>query len=441
MSATIESIESIYERWEREMAQLSRDPDPALIASLEAQARAQGVDLLEICEALTAAIWDEALHPRGHDGRFIELGGIVRLLNFKVAGKDGKTYDFNGHRGKVLGITPDKKSDKLPPDIRVGVLRPDQSDDDQPSTIITVKPNNVEQAPEKARLTNIPAEPEPINPEDLEEFEGEDLAEQFGPNNSTLTPEEVSQLAGSVQSGEPIQVDPVDIDDVVDSFADSPDPVDLTLVPPFDKMRASGIPRSQMPQIPPDRLNQFQDRLREAGFDFGPAVIDPMDLSATQSELDGSKVGGIMRAARAGDLDLLGNPMWISTDGHVLDGHHRWAAALALSANCGGCVEIPVIRVDLPMSDLLAFANAFNDEAGVERLAFGETRESEERARRGSGVLHLVAAGTPLPEPDEDGYFGMATDAEDGITDEDLETLPHGDGSAFAAENEEPPFV
>ena len=108
------SVESLYERWERELAQLHREPDPVVIAALEYEAREQGFDLLDIHQALVAApFFDESLHPRGKDGKFIEVGGLVKLLNFKIRGKNGKDYDFGGQRGKVMGITPNPKSNKL----------------------------------------------------------------------------------------------------------------------------------------------------------------------------------------------------------------------------------------------------------------------------------------------------------------------------------------
>lgn len=248
-----------------------------------------------------------------------------------------------------------------------------------------------------------------------------------GPNNTTISTEESAALADQVMSGSAINVNPPDLDDVINHFADSPDPVDLTLLTQFASMRGSGIPRSEMPQIPKEHLGTFQDKLRADGFSFEPDLIDPSELQATQAELDGKNVSGMMRSARAGTFDMLADPIWISNDGHVLDGHHRWAALTALSTNCSepGCVMMPVIRVDMPMDQLLAYANQFNDDVGVKRLGFGTSRPQSTADFSGP----VAASG--VPEPDENGYFKMVTDAEDGVLDEDLANLPHGDGSAF----------
>lgn len=280
---------------------------------------------------------------------------------------------------------------------------------------------------------------------------------QWNPEPNTLTPGETAAAAAKVQAGEPIPPpphQPADLFDMLSFFATSPSPVDLTLIDHFSSMRESGIPRSKMPQIPVDQLEAFQDRLRAAGVTFGPQEVDPNSLQATQAELDGKNVGGMIGAVQAGDLDLTSNPLWISSDDHVLDGHHRWAAAAAISAKCGGCVQLPVIRVNMSMDDLLAFANAFNDEAGVQRRGFGETSPQQPTAAE-TPVAVVPAAPAAVPaagyttdlkkrkkkkpmyaagEDDQGTYYTMATDEADGITDADLAGLPKDvipTGSAF----------
>lgn len=228
-----------------------------------------------------------------------------------------------------------------------------------------------------------------------------------------------ASVAGDVVDGDHVTVSSDDVDDVVSHFAKADAPVDLTLVTVdgrphmFSAMRGNGMPRSKMPQISKDNLPAFQDRLRESGVEFENDEVDPATLKATQSELDGRKVGGIMNAMRDGTMEVnAGDPIWVSSDGHILDGHHRWAAAASISADCDGCVKIPVIVVDMPMARLLKFANEFNDDMGVERKGFGQF------------------ATEPV-------VYAMATDEADGITDEDLADLAHGDGSAFTDEDEE----
>jgi hypothetical protein len=144
--------------------------------------------------------------------------------------------------------------------------------------------------------------------------------------------------------------------------------------------------------------------------------------------LDGKNVAGLMRAAREGTFDLVNKPIWISNDGHVLDGHHRWAAASALSSN--EAMQIPVIRVDMPMDELLVYAAQFNVDMGVEHRGFGDmgTPGGSNFTAPAAASAAMIAA-TAVPTPDANGDFEMATDEEDGIPDDALTDLAHGDGS------------
>ena len=108
-----------------------------------------------------------------------------------------------------------------------------------------------------------------------------------------------------------------------------------------------GIPREQMPQfkgkpqpgsiadgLPKDKDGEvdteamFKKMLEDKGIKVSEPTQVPADqLKATQTELVGSKVAGMSKA-----LDTDPNnpgitaPIYISSDGYVLDGHHRWAA-------------------------------------------------------------------------------------------------------------------
>lgn len=82
---------------------------------------------------------------------FIEVMGLIRLIDFKFRGEDGREVDLTGRRARVLGITPDPNKPGNP-DIRVGLL----DADGKPTRAVTVKPHNVLDAPEKARIPRRP---------------------------------------------------------------------------------------------------------------------------------------------------------------------------------------------------------------------------------------------------------------------------------------------
>ena len=90
-------------------------------------------------QALTAGVFSEVLHPRGKDGKWIEKLGMIEL-----SGLGDKKLD--GHRGKVIDIVPSSKR-RGEPDIKVEMVGGPGD-----GKKVTVKPNNVTQAPDKARF-------------------------------------------------------------------------------------------------------------------------------------------------------------------------------------------------------------------------------------------------------------------------------------------------
>lgn len=72
------------------------------------------------------------------------------------------------------------------------------------------------------------------------------------------------------------------------------------------------------------------------------------DLKATQSEISADAVLRNADKYLRGQ-DLTGGVIYVSSDGHILDGHHRWAGLLTADPN----TKIPVIKLGLPMAELL----------------------------------------------------------------------------------------
>ena len=127
--------------------QLARPyPDIQLVASLEAQALQRGWHPQRALQALTAADFQPDLHPRGRDGKFIEKFGLIELFG-KFRTSTGKEIDATGKRGRVESIQPDPNTPGRP-NIRVNML----GKDGKPVGGLTVKPDQIVQAPEKARL-------------------------------------------------------------------------------------------------------------------------------------------------------------------------------------------------------------------------------------------------------------------------------------------------
>ena len=62
------------------------------------------------------------------------------------------------------------------------------------------------------------------------------------------------------------------------------------------------------------------------------------------------------------------NSIFVSSDGYVIDGHHRWAALVGIDAKDGklGGTPIKVRVINMPIKQVLTEANAFTSVMGIE---------------------------------------------------------------------------
>jgi hypothetical protein len=157
---------------------------------------------------------------------------------------------------------------------------------------------------------------------------------------------------------------------------------------------SKGIPRIEMPQlsgfpVPGSRADSLE-RTEEGGVDIGPAFMDHLrgkgvgvteerrlasHLKASQSELIGSKIAGMMRAMDSGNefaiRNIRENPIFVTSDGYVIDGHHRWASVIGWDALEGGLedYDMPVRVIDMDIMEVLSEANKFANEFGIPQVS------------------------------------------------------------------------
>lgn len=138
----------------------------------------------------------------------------------------------------------------------------------------------------------------------------------------------------------------------------------------------------------------FLEYLKNKGYNVVTGELMPAtEMKATQNELKGDQVAGMAWSlmtdpeARKPDSDLR-KPLIVSRDGYVLDGHHRWAALATYDMMKGesDVLDVPVIKVDTDIEDLVDISNTFGDEFGLKRKA--ATREAP-------------AAQAPAPTPEK----------------------------------------
>jgi hypothetical protein len=161
--------------------------------------------------------------------------------------------------------------------------------------------------------------------------------------------------------------------------------------------KSKGIPRIRMPQLSgepipgskADKLKRddrgkvdlgpgFRAHLKKSGHKIQGDTVRADHLRASQNELNGPKVGGISRAITQNpNLFAKADPMFVSSDDYIVDGHHRWAAEVAydLQDNVPGDVKQKVDRVDMSIIELLAEANRFAEEWGIPQASAKEPKK------------------------------------------------------------------
>jgi hypothetical protein len=150
-----------------------------------------------------------------------------------------------------------------------------------------------------------------------------------------------------------------------------------------------GIPRSAMPQLkgvptagsladslPKDSRGEvdLSQAFRDSLTAGGNMIIDTNEfashLRASQTEMDGAKVGGMMEAIAAGKIAP--SPIFVSDDNYIVDGHHRWAANVGVGLGDKKEMSMPIARVNMKILPLLSAANSFAEKMGIPQSAVGK---------------------------------------------------------------------
>ena len=164
---------------------------------------------------------------------------------------------------------------------------------------------------------------------------------------------------------------------------------------------------TQLPEDDPDHLpmskkgevnaeDLFKAKLKKEGIEMSEEKpMNVSELKATQNELKPSNIAFMVDVLMTAtspphkDKDAekkwklsesLREPIIISKDGYILDGHHRWGALVALDIANGGSgdIEMNVKQVDADAETLVEKTNEFTDELGLETKASAKKKESVE---------------------------------------------------------------
>jgi hypothetical protein len=130
---------------------------------------------------------------------------------------------------------------------------------------------------------------------------------------------------------------------------------------------ADKLPKNNDGEV--DTESQFKVLLKRNGVAVSEPQEVPADqLKATQTELVGAKVAGMTKALETEpNHPKITAPIYVSNDGYVLDGHHRWAAVTSSAVASGKPAMMNVRVIDMPIKDLVKISNDFADQIGIQQ--------------------------------------------------------------------------
>lgn len=129
-----------------------------------------------------------------------------------------------------------------------------------------------------------------------------------------------------------------------------------------------------------DLTGPFADYLRSKGVKINVETEKTSYLKASQRELNGAKVAGIMKYLKGGGK-IESKPLFVSREGYVVDGHHRWAAEVGLDFEDNKAdATMPVTRIDMPILELLDAANAFTKDWGIPQQSAAQSGKDVKEA-------------------------------------------------------------
>ena len=115
-----------------------------------------------------------------------------------------------------------------------------------------------------------------------------------------------------------------------------------------DPKDTMGVKRTEMPQIATDDYPAFMDYLKDNGATFSKETVPAKSLKAIQGEFSDQGVEKALRKRKLKKASI------VSSDNYIIDGHHRWIAALNTGA------DVDIIRVNMPGKQLLKLVKNFD---------------------------------------------------------------------------------
>lgn len=178
---------------------------------------------------------------------------------------------------------------------------------------------------------------------------------------------------------------------------------------PDEEARAKGkamVEAGADPKSDKTIMQTMIDHFKKNGVKTRRTKIPVGMLKATQSEIKAEKTYGMADAHLKGKFPNIGDSVVVSRDGHILDGHHRWAALLTIDPSRDMNVQV----IDMDMDDLLKEAQAI---PGVYKADFeGKPLDESEQKKYKSEATTKFNAKGKRASADVQAAYNAAMDAD-----------------------------
>jgi hypothetical protein len=177
-------------------------------------------------------------------------------------------------------------------------------------------------------------------------------------------------------------------------------------MPQFSGLAQPGTHAAQVAGGPgkfADLTDEFEQYLKDHGHDVTRTTVPAGRLKATQTELSGAKVAGFANAFLHGNpkaVKAMSEPIMVTRDGYVVDGHHRWAANMLIDAVDGRLnsdAPMNVRRVNMDIGAMIPLANEWAQRNGIGSAALGQGGNPLDKAKG-----EAKAAGEKAAEPEKE---------------------------------------
>lgn len=187
----------------------------------------------------------------------------------------------------------------------------------------------------------------------------------------------------------------------------------------YAQMKADNDPKHEA-----NVTDEFAELLDKLGIEVEETTMKVETMKATQTELVGTKVAGMRAAMRKGKIAE--ESIYVTRDGYIVDGHHRWAAKMAIDLEDGklGDVEMGVKMIDADIGYILDLSNGFTEMAGIKKKGTGANADGVKILARlsrlaGNQPRHRCVGGACEMKGDQllDAYFSKVEDLLEGVSE------------------------